>query len=111
MAGESACPTKTQALVHQSGTDAFVCQPGDLSDSFTASHGRGSGSDSLAGALWGVLTPPRALARLRSGQTLSSVTPAISAILSRLLTVAAPARTLARLLRGACSPSSTHWCA
>jgi hypothetical protein len=28
--------------VHQSGTDAFVCQPGDLSDSFTASHGRGS---------------------------------------------------------------------
>jgi S-adenosylmethionine:tRNA ribosyltransferase-isomerase len=27
---ESACPTTTQALTHQSGTDAFVCQPGDL---------------------------------------------------------------------------------
>src|ERR1019366_10282197 len=35
LAGGSACPTRTQALSHQSGTDAFVCQPGDLSDSFT----------------------------------------------------------------------------
>ena len=32
LAGESACPTKTQALADQRGTDAFVCQPGDLSD-------------------------------------------------------------------------------
>jgi alpha/beta superfamily hydrolase len=30
LAGESACPTKTQALAQQRGTDAFVCQPGDL---------------------------------------------------------------------------------
>jgi hypothetical protein len=29
-AGESACPTNTQPLGHQSGTNAFVCQPGDL---------------------------------------------------------------------------------
>ena len=28
LAGETACPTKTQALAQQSGTDAFVCQPG-----------------------------------------------------------------------------------
>src|SRR5450759_546071 len=28
LAGESACPTKTSALAHQRGTDAFVCQPG-----------------------------------------------------------------------------------
>jgi S-adenosylmethionine:tRNA ribosyltransferase-isomerase len=34
---ESACPTTTQALTQQSGTDAFVCQPGDLSN--TASEG------------------------------------------------------------------------
>src|ERR1017187_6819328 len=27
LAGESACPTRTQAVAHQSGTDAFVCQP------------------------------------------------------------------------------------
>jgi CRISPR type III-A-associated RAMP protein Csm4 len=32
LAGESACPTKTQALADQRGTDAFVCQPGDLGD-------------------------------------------------------------------------------
>ena len=31
LTGESACPTKTQALAHQRGTDAFVCQPSDLS--------------------------------------------------------------------------------
>jgi hypothetical protein len=36
--GESACPTKTQTLAEQSGTDASVCQPGDPSDSFTASQ-------------------------------------------------------------------------
>ena len=29
LAGESACPTKTQALADQCGTDAFVCQPRD----------------------------------------------------------------------------------
>ena len=32
LAGESACPTKMPALAHQSGTDAFVCQPGALND-------------------------------------------------------------------------------
>ena len=42
LAGESACPTKTQAIAHQRGTDAFVCQPGDLSVSFTAPDARGS---------------------------------------------------------------------
>src|ERR1035438_8976201 len=42
LAGESACPTEAQALARQRGTDAFVCQPGDLSDSLTASYGRGS---------------------------------------------------------------------
>ena len=36
LAGESACPTKMPALAHQSGTDAFVCQPGDQGGSFTA---------------------------------------------------------------------------
>src|ERR1017187_7053201 len=39
LAGESAGPTETQALEHQSGTDAFVCQPGDRSDFFTRSEG------------------------------------------------------------------------
>jgi CRISPR type III-A-associated RAMP protein Csm4 len=32
LAGESACPTQTQALADQRGTDASVCQPGDLGD-------------------------------------------------------------------------------
>jgi CRISPR type III-A-associated RAMP protein Csm4 len=32
LAGESACPTRTQALADQRGTDASVCQPGDLGD-------------------------------------------------------------------------------
>ena len=36
LAGESACPTKTQA--RQRGADAFVCQPSDLSNSFSASE-------------------------------------------------------------------------
>src|ERR1017187_6371743 len=36
LAGESACPTKMPALALQSGTDAFVCQPGDQGGSFTA---------------------------------------------------------------------------
>jgi len=31
LAGESACPTRTQALAGQRGTDAFVCQPGSVS--------------------------------------------------------------------------------
>src|ERR1035438_3789871 len=39
LAGESSCPTEAQALAPQRGTDAFVCQPGDLSDSLTASKG------------------------------------------------------------------------
>ena len=42
LAGESACPTEAQALAQQRGTDAFVCQPGDLGDFFTASYARGS---------------------------------------------------------------------
>ena len=42
LAGESACPTKAQALAQQRGTDAFVCQPFNHSDCFSASHGRGS---------------------------------------------------------------------
>src|ERR1035437_1272602 len=33
--GYPACPTKIQALAHQSGTDAFVCQPGDRGDCFS----------------------------------------------------------------------------
>jgi len=37
LAGESACPTKAQVLAGQSGTDAFVCQPGSLRDAFTVS--------------------------------------------------------------------------
>src|SRR5450759_4970161 len=48
--GESACPTKVQALEHHRGTDAFVCEPGDLSDCFTACYGRGSD--------WGVPVGP-----------------------------------------------------
>ncbi len=32
LAGESAGPTRTQALAQQRGTDASVCQPGDLGD-------------------------------------------------------------------------------
>jgi putative protease len=31
LAGESACPTEAQALAHQRGTDAFVCQQADPS--------------------------------------------------------------------------------
>src|ERR1035437_5775368 len=42
LAGKSAAPKKTQAIAHQRGTDAFVCQPGDLSVSFTAPDARGS---------------------------------------------------------------------
>src|ERR1039458_847167 len=42
LAGESACPTKTQALAHQSGTDAFVCQPRDRSDCFHRFSGSGA---------------------------------------------------------------------
>src|ERR1017187_745199 len=38
LAGKSACPTEAQALAQQRGTDAFVCQPGDLGDSFTATE-------------------------------------------------------------------------
>src|SRR6266566_2802795 len=40
--GGSACPTKTQTLPHQCGTDASVCQPGDSGEFFTASEGAGS---------------------------------------------------------------------
>src|ERR1017187_9975459 len=36
--------TRAQTLAHQSGTYAFVCQPGDLSDLFTASDARGFAS-------------------------------------------------------------------
>src|ERR1017187_9921056 len=41
LAGGSACLTKTQAIAHQSGTDAFVCQPCGRSDFFRFS---GSGA-------------------------------------------------------------------
>jgi hypothetical protein len=37
LAGESAFPTRAQTRANQRGTDAFVCQPGDPSDCFTAS--------------------------------------------------------------------------
>jgi hypothetical protein len=37
--GRKRLPHKTQALEHQSGTDAFVCQPGARSDFFTRSEG------------------------------------------------------------------------
>ena len=37
LAGESACPTRLQALRQQGGTDAFVCQAGHPPDFFTAS--------------------------------------------------------------------------
>jgi len=39
LAGESACPTQTQILPHQCGTDASVCQSGDVGKFFTASDG------------------------------------------------------------------------
>jgi len=42
LAGESACPTKTELVARQSGTDASVCQHLDFSDSFTPSDSRGS---------------------------------------------------------------------
>src|SRR5450755_85347 len=37
--GGSACPTGAHALAQQRGTDAFVCQPGNRSDSVSASEG------------------------------------------------------------------------
>ena len=46
LAGESACPTMTQALANQRGTDAFVCQHCDPGDFFSPSHGRGLGLES-----------------------------------------------------------------
>ena len=36
LAGESACPTKTELVARQSGTDASVCQHSDLRDFFHA---------------------------------------------------------------------------
>ncbi len=42
LAGESACPTRTQALAQQCGTGAFACQLFNPNDYFTVSHGRGS---------------------------------------------------------------------
>src|ERR1017187_6123476 len=39
--GESACPTRTQVLARQCGTDAFVCQSIDPREFFTRSDVRG----------------------------------------------------------------------
>src|ERR1017187_9629327 len=39
LAGESACPTRAQALAQQRGTDAFVCQPVNNNVFFSPSEG------------------------------------------------------------------------
>jgi UDP-N-acetylmuramoyl-tripeptide--D-alanyl-D-alanine ligase len=42
--GETACPTRTEVVGFQCGTDAFVCQPGIPGGSFTVPPASGGGS-------------------------------------------------------------------